>query len=204
MYIPKAFEMHDAGSLADFIKQHSFGLLVSYAGLQPEATHVPFFYDSTHQVLLTHLAKNNPQWRNIQGQRVMVVFSGPHCYVSPSWYGFPDSVPTWNYVAVHVTGNCEVVHEDTELAQLLENIVKFYEPESTLPGRSNEAFYQGMMKEIVGLRIRVEKIEGAAKLSQNKPIAVQERVIERLKSLNDADSLAVAGLMREQLSGKKN
>lgn len=203
MYIPKPFEMKDSTVITNFIEDYSFGIMMSTVDEQPLATHLPFLYDAEQNVLLAHMAMANPHWRNLDGQTVLVVFSGPHAYISPSWYEVPAAVPTWNYVAVHVYGKCSVIDSEEELAGLLEKTVKFYEPDSDLPARVDEPFYQNMMKAIVGFRIDITHVEGAAKLSQNKPVEVQERVIANLRLSGDAGAQGVARWMQNRLNDIK-
>src|SRR5262249_55086886 len=107
MYIPAAFQETDQARLFECIEQNSFGLLISQVDGQPLATPLPFLLDRAagpHGTLLGHVAATNPQWRHAEDQAVLAVFSGPHVYVSPSWYEADNAVPTWNYVAVHVYG----------------------------------------------------------------------------------------------------
>lgn len=200
MYIPKSFEMNDPTDISNFIQANSFGILVSTVDGIPLATHVPFVYDPTRNILLAHMAKANPQWQNLDGQTVLVVFSGPHAYISPAWYDVPASVPTWNYVAAHVYGTCTVIDGGEPLAELLEGVVRFYEPDSTLTSQADQPFYRNMMNAIVGFRIDITSIQAAAKLSQNKPVAVQERVIANLCQAQDVGATCVAQAMREQLN----
>lgn len=182
--------------MREFIEQNSFGVLVSQSGTEPRATHLPLLYDAQKNALYAHVAKANPQWQEIDGQAVMAVFSGPHAYISPSWYGIPESVPTWNYVAVHVYGTCHVMHHDGELAAVLERMVTFYDPASPVASESGEAYFVRMMKAIVGFHIDITRMEGAAKLSQNKPPEVQARVIEQLLESADPAAQAVAKRMQ--------
>src|SRR5262249_16798459 len=130
MYIPAAFDESDQAKLFDFIEQNSFGLLVSQVDHKPFATHLPFLLDPScgpQGALIGHLARANPQWREADGQLVLAVFSGPHAYVSPSWYEAENVVPTWNYVAVHVYGTFCVLHEPDSLATILRDFVARYE-----------------------------------------------------------------------------
>src|ERR1700677_1757380 len=102
MYIPTAFAESDPTKLHDFIEQHSFGLLVSQVDGQLFASHLPFLLERTtgsHGCLVGHMARANPQWKQITGQNSLVVFSGPHAYISPTWYESEQVVPTWNYAA---------------------------------------------------------------------------------------------------------
>lgn len=203
MYTPQHFEMIDVAQITNFIRAHSFGILMSSVDGEPFATHVPFLYDSEQNVLLAHMARANPQWRNLDGQAVLVVFSGPHAYISPTWYREPASVPTWNYSAVHVYGRGAVMDHEEELAGLLRKTVRYYEPDSELPTQADEPFYRNMLRAIVGFRIEVTRVEGKAKLSQNKSMEVRKRVVEHLLHSTDAGAHGVAGLMQEQLSPSK-
>lgn len=199
MYIPSHFRMSDPEEITSFIHDHSFGILVNDVDHQPFATHLPFLYDAEENVLFAHLAKANPQWRSLDGQTVMVIFSGPHAYISPSWYEVPASVPTWNYVVVHVYGKCTIVDNDEELADLLRRTLQFYEPDSDLASQAAEPFFQNLMKAIVGIRIEITDVQGAAKLSQNKSTDVQQRVIANLLRSGDIGSKAVAERMQTRL-----
>ncbi|MFD1676502.1 FMN-binding negative transcriptional regulator [Alicyclobacillus fodiniaquatilis] len=201
MYIPKPFTMSDPAEIESFIRKHSFGILMSDDNGTPLATHLPFFYDAEQNALFSHMAKENPQWQHLDGRTVLAVFSGPHAYISPAWYELPASVPTWNYMAVHVYGKCSVIESEGELAEVLERTVRFYEPDSDLPSQADEMFYRNMMKAIVGFRIDITDMQGVAKLSQNKPVAVQERVIANLGVSADVGAKAVADQMRTRLKG---
>ncbi|MHB1628733.1 MAG: FMN-binding negative transcriptional regulator [Bacilli bacterium] len=203
MYIPTPFEMNDPTEITRFIHAHSFGLLMSTVEGQPFATHLPFLYDAGQNVLFAHMAKANPQWRELDGQTALVVFSGPHAYISPSWYEAPASVPTWNYAAVHVYGTCKIIDHEGELGRLLEQAVKFYEPHSELPSQADEPFYRNMMKAIVGFRVDITRTEGKAKLSQNKSNEIQRRVAAKLGESGDCGAGDVSRLMQERLNALK-
>lgn len=203
MYIPSPFRMSDNDEIINFIQAHGFGILVNAEDRQPFATHLPFLYDVKQNVLLTHMAKANPQWRNLDGETVMAIFSGPHAYISPSWYGVPASVPTWNYVAVHVYGTCSVINNDEDMGDLLQRIVQFYEPDSDVAAQGNEPYYRNLMKAIVGMRIQITEVQGAAKLSQNKPADVQQRVMTHLFQAEDKDARGIAQRMQTRLSDLK-
>ena len=112
MCIPAAFAEADMTRLHDFIEQNSFGVLVAPVGGQPFATHLPFLLDRTagpHGTLVGHMARANPQGREAAGQTALAIFSGPHAYISPTWYEAEQVVPTWNYTAVHAYGVPSVV-----------------------------------------------------------------------------------------------
>lgn len=103
-------------------------------------------------------------------------------------------------MAVHVYGTCAIIDDEEELADALTNLVLFYEPDSTLSGQSNRTFYRNMMKAIVGFRIEISDVQGAAKLSQNKPADAQARVISHLRDTDDAGAQGVAKYMQRLLT----
>src|SRR5262245_25072902 len=102
MYIPKSFAETDGATLYPFIRDNNFAALVTEHEGQLIASHLPFLIDSERGVLRAHLARANDQWQAFDGREALVIFQGPHAYVSPSWYEVQPSVPTWNYTAVHV------------------------------------------------------------------------------------------------------
>src|ERR1700680_4492985 len=108
MYIPERFREDDKAILKTFIREHSFGILVTQGDDAPCATHLPFLYNAErghYGLLSAHMARANPQWQSFASEReALVIFQGPHAYISPSWYDVAASVPTWNYAAVHVYG----------------------------------------------------------------------------------------------------
>src|SRR5947209_12647305 len=128
MYIPSAFAQSDPATLHEFIERHSFALLCSMdENGVPFGSHLPLMLDPRAGHLVGHMARANPQWRHADGKTVLVVFSGPHVYVSPSWYEAEQVVPTWNYVAVHVTGVLRAIHERDALLRIVQDAVVHYE-----------------------------------------------------------------------------
>src|SRR5262245_15391422 len=114
MYIPSHFDQRDLITLHQTIEQYSFATLVSTAAGDLTASHLPLLLQraaSPHGTLLGHMARANTQWREAAGQEVLAIFSGPHAYISPSWYEASQVVPTWNYIAVHVYGRLELIDD---------------------------------------------------------------------------------------------
>ncbi|GAB4440865.1 MAG: FMN-binding negative transcriptional regulator [Anaerolineae bacterium] len=203
MYIPKAFAETDTEKLLDFIQANSFGILFSQHNDQPFATHLPFLLERSAEGpgwLWGHLAKANPHWHNLEGE-VLVVFPGPHAYISPAWYEEKNVVPTWNYVAVHIYGHLSLTHEPAQLLKIVEDSVSFYE--APRPNRwsldDSREHIQKLLKGIVGFKIEITRLEGKWKLSQNHPVARQEKVVKALRQRPDQNSLEIAGLMAENL-----
>ena len=129
MYVPAAFAEIDPTKLHEFMRRHSFAVLTSHGEEGLFASHLPVLLNAEagpHGHLLGHMARGNPQWRGVRGE-VMVVFSGPHVYVSPSWYEERGTVPTWNYVAVHAYGTFHVVEDGEGLLDILRRSVLTYE-----------------------------------------------------------------------------
>ena len=203
MYIPAAFREHDTTKLHDFIEQHSFGLLVSQSVAEPLASHLPLLLErqsGPHGTLVGHMARANPQWQEAQGKPVLAVFSGPHAYISPTWYQAEQVVPTWNYAAVHVYGTLDLVEEADRVYEIVRRYVDFYEHSQPQPWQlsARDAFLDKLLRQIVGFRIDISRIEGKWKLSQNHPQERRERVMQALAQRNDADAQAIAELMQNR------
>lgn len=200
MYIPAAFNQPDQTALHDAIERHSFALLIS-ADPDLEATHLPLLLDAqagAKGTLLGHMAKANLQWQRAAGREVLAVFTGPHAYISPQWYQAPQTVPTWNYIAVHAYGSLELMEDDAETIALLNRTVAAYEASQPVPWRLQESpeFVSRLAQQVVAFRIPIERLEGKWKLNQNRPIEQRSRVIERLKEQADENSLAIARAMQ--------
>ncbi len=204
MYIPAAFAEADRTKLHDFIEQNSFGLLVSQVDGRPFASHLPFLLERTagpNGRLIGHMARANPQWREAGGQTVLAIFSGPHAYISPTWYQAEQVVPTWNYTAVHAFGRVEIVEEEGALREIVQRFVAFYEQAMPRPWSFGGAgtFAERMLAQIVGFRIEIETIEGKWKLNQNHPVERRRKVVQALRERGDENAQAVADLMQAML-----
>lgn len=205
MYVPPHFAETDLTKLHAFIEQHSFGLLVAQVDAVPFATHLPFLLDRAsgpHGALIGHMARANPHWRELDKQTGLVVFSGPHAYVSPAWYEAANVVPTWNYTAVHVYGRTQVIHDKEALLKIVRDSIVFYEAAMPKPWSldADEVFVDRLLAQIVGFRIEIERIEGKFKLNQNQPIERREKVIRALGEQGGENNRAVAELIRQQLA----
>ncbi|MCK6256372.1 FMN-binding negative transcriptional regulator [Fictibacillus sp. KIGAM418] len=201
MYIPKPFEINDGEMMFDVIEQYSFATVISQHEGVPFATHLPLVLDREKRMLYGHFARPNHQWKDIEQQKVLVIFQGPHCYVSPSWYETREAVPTWNYVTVHVYGEIQVIQDEQEMAETLFSMVKQYEdPESSYDVNDLDPHYiSGMQKGIVGFKLAVTSMEGKAKLSQNHPLKRQQMVMEKLSKQPGENERRIAELMKENL-----
>jgi len=201
MYIPSAFRETDPKKLFDLIEHNSFGLLVSQHDGEPFATHLPLLLDRTvgpQGALIGHMARANPHWQSADGQTVLAVFSGPHAYVSPTWYEADNVVPTWNYVAIHAYGTFRAVHDAEGLVQIVSQYVDFFEASRPHPWKFDESsdYSRKMIGAIVGFRIEISRLEGKWKLNQNHSRERREKVMRALEASGDEQSQAVAALMK--------
>lgn len=200
MYTPASFVETDLAKLHDAIERYSFATLISSTATEIEVSHLPLLLDRQGEgfgTLIGHMARANPQWRDAAGQQVLAVFSGPHAYISPTWYTAPSTVPTWNYVAVHATGRLQLVEDQGELLQIVRDFVTHYERDMPQPWSIDAPadFLDSLVRQIVGFRIEITRLEGKWKLNQNHPADRRQRVIAALEAQGDDNSLAIAALM---------
>ncbi|RTE03073.1 FMN-binding negative transcriptional regulator [Paenibacillus whitsoniae] len=202
MYIPSHFEIKDISSALKIIRENSFATLFSQHDGAPYATHLPLILDKNQLYLYGHFARPNPQWKDIKNQNVLAVFHGPHCYISPSWYETDKAVPTWNYVTVHVYGDVELIDDEKEIVDSLNDMVMKYEA----PGSSyslqdiDSSFLNDLSKGVQGFKMKINRIEGKAKLSQNHSIQRQEIVIQQLEKINNTNEQRISSLMKRNLT----
>lgn len=199
MYTPKHFADIDQEEILRFIRQYSFGLIVSVQDQLPLATHLPFVLsrEEDRVILTSHFAKANKQWQQIDGQTVLVVFSEPHAYISPRHYDVALSVPTWNYIAVHAYGQIRLVTDEDRVMGLLDEMVGNYESEYAVRWKDMPLdFKENMAKGIVAFEIPVDRFSATNKLSQNKKPEERQRIIETLEHHDDGTARAVAEAMK--------
>ena len=196
MYIPKAFREDDISKLYNFIQAYSFATLFTLHEGIPFASHLPFLLDAErgpNGILLAHMARANPQWHDFaSAQEVLVIFQGPHAYISPSLYEVELSVPTWNYAVVHVYGLPRLIEDEEELYKLLKALVQTHEAnfEKPWPFQLPDDYLQKMMRGIVGFEIEITRLEGKFKLSQNRTETERENVIAALQESTNTATLA--------------
>ncbi|GAC1567242.1 MAG: FMN-binding negative transcriptional regulator [Ktedonobacteraceae bacterium] len=192
MYVPEHFREDDKAVLQAFIRDHSFGILVTQGEDAPFATHLPFLFDadaSPYGTLQAHMARANPQWHSFSNkQEALVIFQGPHAYVSPSWYDVVWSVPTWNYATVHAYGVPRLIEDNAVLYAQLKTLIEIHEAQFEQPWgfQLPEEYIQKMMRSIVGFTLEITRLEGKFKMSQNRTPNEQEKVIAALQD-NSAD-----------------
>jgi len=180
MYIPKHFKVTDDQEILSFVQANSFGQLISRHQDQIFSSHLPFLVADDLSYLKCHLARQNPQWQDIEKQEVLVTLPGPHDYISPSWYENPG-VPTWNYQAIHVYGRCRVLDDERELSEIVNSLTSKHESKLSEPW--SPQYKQAMLKAIVGIEIEITDIQCKYKLSQNRPADDQQGAIDNLEKL---------------------
>ncbi len=205
MYTPKFNQVSDRALLLEAMRAYSFAILfgpgAAAAPSSPQATHLPLVIkdEGEHGLIEGHFAHANPHWKSLANQETLVVFNGPHTYVSPTLYAEELSVPTWNYVAVHAYGTLSLVEDDQEKEDLLTGLIAIHEPSYSDTWLQMPAGYRRtMLAGIIGFRIPIALIEGKFKLSQNRPEA-DRRNIFATHAAGDADQKALARWM-ERLS----
>ena len=199
MYVPSHFAESNQTKLHDFIEQNSFALLVSPRAGSVVGSHLPILLEretGPHGCLVGHFARANSHWQEAEGES-LAVFSGPHAYVSPTWYEAEKVVPTWNYVAVHVYGMLRIVEDRDAVIDTLLRTVALYESGMPQPWSFDPAsdFIQKLAAMVVGFRIDITRIEGKWKLNQNHPQERRAKVAARLAEYDDENSRAIAALI---------
>lgn len=204
MYVPSPFAVHDSEQLHAFIRSHGFAILVSLSDnveSPPLATHLPLLLQETQNAnvrLAGHVARGNSQWKLADGQKVLAIFSGPHAHISASWYGENNVVPTWNYVAVHVTGTLQIEEDPDRLLKLLNDTVSQYEsaePHSWNFQMTDANFRTRMLQGIVGFVIDIDTIQGCWKLSQHHSESRRSGAIAGLRQRAKNNDVTIADLM---------
>jgi transcriptional regulator len=210
VYIPEHFRVRDHATAIAFMRANPFVILVSQGPPEdaaPFASHVPVSIHETNDQLTIrgHFAKANPHWRYLEQQpQCLTIFHGAHAYISPSLYATRESVPTWNYGAVHVYGSARTFSTPDQLQPMLHELMGIFEPSYAQQwAELSETYRERMLSHIVGFEIAVTRVEGKLKLSQNRTKDEQSNVIASLGEAEDTVISGVADLMKEQGLGAK-
>lgn len=208
MYLPSHFKVEDKQALHAAIRAHPFATLVTNGADGPFATHLPLLLDAEDGefgTLLGHVARANPHARPRQNDEgpALVMFQGPQAYVSPAWYPSKREhgkvVPTWNYVAIHAYARIERFDDPVRLRALVSRLTDRHEAPRADRWKVDDApenFVQAQLKAITGLVLRIERIEGKVKLSQNRPEADRAGVADGLSASDLAGDREVGAAMR--------
>lgn len=203
MYIPRFNQVTDRATLIEAMRTNSFAILIGPLSAQDAshpcaATHLPLVVkdEGEHGLLEGHFARANSHWPALADRETLVVFAGPHSYVSPTLYTEPLSVPTWNYIAVHAYGTLALVEDEAGKDALLRGLIEANEPAYAEHWRGlPEGFRRTMLAGIVGFRIPIERVEGKFKLSQNRPEADRHNV-HAAHAAGTADQQSLASWMK--------
>ncbi|WP_391205479.1 FMN-binding negative transcriptional regulator [Psychrobacillus sp. L4] len=207
MFIPKYYKVTDFDEIRNFVQENSFGTIVTTKQGKPIATHLPLGLNKIGDdyYISGHMAYGNPQWRTFEtSEDVLVMFQGPHAYISSSWYEH-ENVPTWNYQAVHIYGVASILNEE-ELKQELTTMLLKYEKHRDNPVLWEKLSPQVLEKElkgIVGFKIKVKEIQAAYKLSQNRNDKDYLNIIEELREEEDINSQQMAKVMENRLRSEE-
>ncbi|SCA84261.1 Protease synthase and sporulation protein PAI 2 [Bacillus glycinifermentans] len=206
MYIPKYYKVTNADEIWDFVQENSFGTIVTTERGKPIATHLPLGLNKKGDdcYITGHVAYGNPQWRTFEScEDVLVMFQGPHAYISSSWYAH-EEVPTWNYQAVHVYGKASILEKD-ELVEELTIMMEKYEKHREHPilwDKLSPQLLESQLKGIVGFKIKVGEIQAAYKLSQNRNETDYMNIIDQLQNEGNPNSRQMAEVMEKRLKNR--
>lgn len=201
MYIPELYKNENQEEIRNFIHHNGFALLINQVNGKPWATHIPLVLETNSagkEVLVGHISIENPQSKSlINNEEVLAVFSGPHAYISSSWYDH-ENVPTWNYIAVHVYGTIRILNYD-ETVTSLKKLVNKYEAKSENPIRIEDLSEKTMRQArgIVAFEMEITSLEATKKLSQNRDSKNYQNIISELEKTNENQSISVANEMKK-------
>ena len=199
MYISKLYREEDRTKILEFLRQNEFATLVAYDGEKPTASHLLMeVVEEGHKLFINgHMARANPLWKTFENNpEVLVIFQGPHTYISPTWYNHIN-VPTWNYQTMHLYGSPRIV-TGGEYYAMLSRLIARYENNTnyrleTLP----QDFVEKQMNGTVGFQINLTRIEANYKLSQNRDDEDYHNIVSRLSEREDEMSHGVAEAMKD-------
>jgi transcriptional regulator len=204
VYSPPYNQVEKRAEVIEFMRANNFPILVTGTGGVLHASHLPVtVHENGEQIVIDmHMAKNNPQWKEFFDDEVLVVFHGPHAYVSPRWYADKERVPTWNYAAVHAYGVPKIVSERQAKYDSQRRLIESLDPQ-WLPKHDalRQEYVDGMLDGIVNFAIPVGRLETRWKLSQNRGRGEQELIAAALDKSADSVERALAALTRRHLAG---
>lgn len=204
MYIPNYFKVDNIEEISSFVQKNSFGTVVTTVQGKPIATHLPMqlIRKGDDYFITGHLSYGNPQWKTFDtSDEVLVMFQGPHAYISSSWYE-SENVPTWNYQSVHVYGEVSILDKEElkeDLTMLLQKYEKHRE-EPVLWDRLSHSLLEKQLNGIVGFKIKIREIQAAYKLSQNRNKKDYCNIIDKLNEEEDFSSHRIAEVMSKRNS----
>ena len=205
MYSPPYNQVEDRAEVLSFMRANNFAVVVTATGGEPRASHLPVLLEERDGslVIVAHMAKNNPQWEAFFDDEVLVVFHGPHAYVSPRWYAEKERVPTWNYAAVHAYGKVRAFHEPEAKRAAVAKLVAHHDPQ-WLPDyeKLSPGYMAGMLEAIVAFEIPVDRLETRWKLSQNRGREEMELIAAALEKSPYGAERDLVPVMRQHLADR--
>jgi transcriptional regulator len=206
MYIPKINLTTDKDEIVLFMRQFSFATIITSKDNLPVATHLPFVvtFQQDNVILTSHFAKANQQWQEIENNKVLVIFSEPHAYISTKNYENEINVPTWNYISIHAYGQGNIITETEEVFKVLEATINNYDTSfkqqwDKLP----EDYKLKMANGIVAFEIHVTELQAKKKLSQNRTDLEKQKIIDTLSKSNDTNEQLIAEFMKKNENADK-
>jgi len=200
MYIPKINLAPDEAEVIQFMQRFSFATIITAKNNYPIATHLPFLVQKKEDkiILQSHFALANSQWKEIEKDEVLVIFSEPHAYISASNYDKKENVPTWNYISVHAYGQCKLMNDLTRTFDILEATINYFDKSYQAQWESLPLAYKTKMaKGIVAFEVVVTDLQAKKKLSQNRSEAEKEKIISQLSQSDDSNENRIAEYMKQ-------
>jgi transcriptional regulator len=200
MYSPARFREPDTSQVIQLMKSFPFATIVTQAEGRPFVNHLPILVETRAEgeiVLIGHMAKANPQWKHFFNGEALVIFNGPHSYITPQWYQDPMNVPTWNYAVVHASGKATPIESVEGIEDILKKSVHEFERYEPNPWQYDlpEEFKADLVRAIVGFENKVSSLEGKFKLSQNRTPEDRKGVLAGLSARKNEMSLKTLELM---------
>ncbi|MDX1959162.1 MAG: FMN-binding negative transcriptional regulator [Leptospiraceae bacterium] len=206
MYIPKSFKLEDKELIIQILNEFPFATIISNNSDGIQISHLPLVLDENSNSLVGHFARANNHAEDIDNKYVVAVFHGPHVYISPSFYETQNTVPTWDYVNIHISGKLMITSSKEDLWEDVKFLTSKFESNSEKYSLNHlePENRERLLKGIIGFRIQIETIEAKAKLNQNHSIERQRLVAEKLKSSGKENDLYIARLIEWNLSGNNS
>jgi transcriptional regulator len=214
VYIPPHFQEERVDVLHQLIREHGLATLVTYGPSGLIASHVPLVLDTSdpaakYGTLRGHLSRANQQWRDYSPDvPALAIFAGPQHYITPTWYPAKAEhgkvVPTWNYIVVHAYGRLETYEDRESLLANVEALTTHHEASRPAPWKVADApasYIDAQLKGIIGISLRIDRLEGKWKISQNRSAADQASVAAALRESGTDASVSMAQTMDDRTRG---
>jgi len=206
MFVPSGYKFESEAEKIAFMQRYSFATIITNNGQQvPLATQLPFVINQrTDKIVLSgHFSIANEQARYIEQNTSLIIFTEPHAYISPMHYNKRESVPTWDYIAVHAYGKAKLITDENLKLKALEQMINVYEEDYLTQWNSlADTFKSRMIKGIVAFELEVTDLQGQKKLSQNKTQSERESIIAQLEKSNNTVEQDLAGYIQATLNDK--